>query len=282
MLPFDTSSLSASIVLVAMACVSLAISLSFRQKSRAIRKFPEHIQASTFKKTFNVFSPYAEKRRIIQEHLELLILVAVYGSFLAISFAVLKVLEFGFLLAFFTLIVCLGFLLIDETLEVRKNTNMILNALRKKTSFGKGDVEVLSFLRKTLPRLSNYHLMIALAFFAMSLAVPFVVEIFLLVFSGWAQLIFTASAVLWFFPPFVLLFTALMFGATVFVVQSAANRLKMGIFSFPSSERLNVLSEQFYRMKMFIGVQHHHPTLHTPEVPDPEKAEEQEVDSSKS
>jgi hypothetical protein len=148
MLPFDTPSVSASIVLVVMACVSLAISLSFRQKSRAIREFPEDVQASTFKKTFNVFSPYAEKRRIIHEHLELLILVAVYGSFVAISFAVLKVFEFGFLLAFFTLIVCLGFLLVDETLEVHKNTNVILSALRKKTSFGKGDIEVLNFLKK--------------------------------------------------------------------------------------------------------------------------------------
>ena len=282
MLPFDTPSVSASIVLIAMACVSLAISLSFRQKSRSIREFPEHVQASTFKKTFNVFSPYAEKRRIIHEHLELLILVAVYGSFVAIGFAVLKVLEFGFLLAFFTLIVCLGFLLIDETLEVHKNTNVILNALRKKTSFGKGDVEVLDFLRKTLPRLSNYHLIVAFAFFATSLAVPFVVEVFLFVFSGWAGLIFAASTVLWFFPPFVLLFTALMFGATVFVVQSAANRVKMRIFSFPSSERLNVLSEQFYRMKMFVRVQHHHPSLHVPDAPEPEKAEEQEVDSSES
>jgi hypothetical protein len=282
MLPFDTSSFLASIVLVVMACVSLAISLNFRQKSHALRKFPEHVQASTFKKTFNVFNPYPEKRRIIHEHLELLILIGVYGSFVAISFAVLKVLEFGFLLAFFMLIVCLGFLLIDETLEVQKNTNVILSALRKKTSFGKGDVEVLVFLRKTLPRLSNYHLMVAFAFFATSLAVPLVVEIFLFAFSGWAGLIFAAGAVLWFFPPSVLLFTALMFGATVFAVQYAANRVKMRIFSFPSSERLNVLSEQFYRMKMFVRIQHHHPTLHVPDIPEPEKAEEQEVESSES
>jgi hypothetical protein len=282
MLLFDTSSLSASIVLVVMACVSLAISLSFRQKSRALRKFPEDVQASTFKKTFNVFSPYAEKRRILHEQLELLILVAVYGSFMAISFAVLKIFEFGFLLAFFTLIMCLGFLLIDETLDVQKNANLILSALKKKTSFGKGDVEVLDFLRKTLPRLSNYHLMVAFAFLATSFAVPSVVKVFLFVFSGWAGLIFAAGALLWFFPPFVLLFTALMFGATVFVVQSAANRVKMRIFSFPSSERLNVISEQFYRMKMFVRVQHHHPSLQVPDVPEPEKAEEQEVESSES
>lgn len=280
MLPFDPPSLSASVVLVVMACVSVTLSLDFRRKSRALQKFSEHVEASIFKKTFNVFSPYAEKRRIIHEHLELLILIAVYGSFVAIGFAVLKVFEFGFLLAFFTLVVCLGFLLFDETLDVQKNTNVILNALRKKTSFGKGDVEVLNFLRETLPRLSNYHLIVALAFIVTSMAVPFVVDVFIFVFSGWARLIFVAGAVLWFFPPLVLLFTALMFGATVFVVQSAANRVKTRIFSFPSSERLNVLSEEFYRMKMFVRILHHHPTLHVPDAPEPEKAEEQEVDSS--
>jgi hypothetical protein len=280
MLPLDTPSLSASIVLVAMACVSVALSLNFRRKSRALHKLSGNVQASTFKKTFNVFSPYSEKRRVFHEHLELLILIAIYGSFVGIGFAVLKVLEFGFLLAFFTLIACVGFLLVDETLEVQKNTNVILNALRKKASFGKGDVEVLNFLGETLPRLSNYHLIVALVFIATSVAVPFAVDVFLFAFSGWARLIFAAGAVLWFFPPFVLLFTALMFGATVFVVQSASNRVKTRIFSFPSSERLNVMSEEFYRMKMFVRILHHHPTLHVPDVPGPEKAEEQEVDSS--
>jgi hypothetical protein len=279
---FDPSFFAASVVLVTMSCISLLISLNFRRKSRAIDDFPKNMNARIFKKTFNVFNPYPEKRTVIHEHLELLLLFAIFGSFVGIGFVFMAIFEFGFLLAFFTLIVCLGFLLIDETLEVQQNTNKILNALKKGIKFGKGDLEVLNFLGRTLPRLSYYHLMIAIIFFAASLTMPYVVNVVVSVFSGLAMLIFAASATLWFFPPFVILCTALMFGATIFTVQFVSNRVKMRIFRFPASERLNVLSEQFYRMKMFIGIQHHHPTLHVPEVSEPEKADQQEFDSAES
>lgn len=232
----DMPSFAASMVLVAMGFVSLAISFVLRLESRALGKCPENIQVGIFKRTFNVFNPYPERRRVIHDNLQWLILFAVYGSFVGIGFAVMKIFEFGFLLAFLTLLICLGFLLIDETLEIHKNAGIFLNAFKKHAFFGKGDVEALDFLRGTLPRLSDYHLMIAVAFFATSLAVPFVVSFFLLSFSELAGFIFAATATMWFFPPLVLLFTALIFGATVFAVQFGANRVKTRILSFPSPE----------------------------------------------
>jgi len=279
---FDPHFFAASVILVAMSFTSLLIAFNLRRKSIAIDRFPKNIEAGIFKKTFNVFNPYPSKRTVIHEHLELLILVAIYGSFVGIGYAIMKMLEFGFLLAFFTVIVCTSFLLIDETLETRENTNRILNALRKGTRFGKGDIEVFSFLRRTLPRLSNYHLVIAAVFFVASLLVSYVVNAFVLVFSGLARVIFATSANLWFFPPFVILFTALTFGGVIFIVQFLSNKVKMRIFDFPASERLNILSEEFYRMKMFVGIQHHHPTLHVPDVSEQEKADEQEIDSDES
>jgi Flp pilus assembly protein TadB len=232
----DTPSFAASMVLVAMGFVSSATSLALRLKSRELKKYPENVQIGIFKRTFNVFSPYPERRKVIHENLQWLILIACYGSFVGIGLAIMKIFEFGFLLAFITLVICLGFLLIDETLEIHKNTGIFLNAFKRHALFGKGDLEALDFLRQTLPRLSNYHLMIAVAFFATSLAVPFVVSFFLLSFSGLAGFIFTAVATVWFFPPLVLLFTALIFGATIFTVQLVANRVKTGILSFPSPE----------------------------------------------
>jgi hypothetical protein len=232
-----------------------------------------------FRKTFNVFNPYAEKRSVIHEHLQLLILVAIYGSFIGIGYAIMKIFEFGFLLAFFTMIICLGFLLIDETLDVYKNASAILNALKKRESFGKGDIEVMDFLRTTLPRLGNYHLTVAAIFLATSLAVPYVVDVFVWSLSRTAGLIFAATTFFWFFPPFVLLFTGILFAATVFVAQFAANRVKMRVFGFPSPELLNVLGEEFFRMKMFVGIQHHHPTLHVPENVEHKKEDEAEVES---
>jgi len=210
---FDTPYFAASMVLVAMGFVSLAISLSLRLKSRALEKYPKNIQIGIFKRTFNVFNPYSEQRKVIHENLEWLILFAIYGSFVGIGFAIMKLFEFGFLLAFITLIICLGFLLIDETLDVHKNASIFVNAFRKSARFGKGDLEVLAFLRHTLPRLSNYHLMVAIVFFATSLAVPLAAIVFQWAFSKFAGLIFAASAAMWFFPPLVVLFTGLLFAA---------------------------------------------------------------------
>jgi len=278
---FDTPYFAASMVLVAMGFVSLAFSLGLRLKSRALRSYPKNIQIGIFKRTFNVFNPYPEQRKVIHENLQWLIFFAIYGSYIGIGFAIMKIFEFGFLIAFITLVICLGFLLIDETLDVHKNAGIFVNAFRESARFGKGDLEVLAFLRHTLPRLSNYHLMVAVVFFATSLAVPLAVNVFLWTFSRLAGLIFAASAVMWFFPPFVLLITGLLFAATVFTVQFAANRVKMRILSFPSPEQLNVLSEEFYRMKMFAGIQHHHPTLHVPDV-EHRTEDEVEVESDKS
>ena len=232
-----------------------------------------------FRKTFNVFNPYPEKRSVIHEHLQLLILIAIYGSFIGISYALMTILEFGFLLAFFTMIICLGFLLIDETLEIHKNASAILNALKKGESFGKGDIEVLNFLRTTLPRLSYYHLTVTAIFFATSLTVPYAVDVLILSLSRIAGIIFAATAFFWFFPPFVLLSTGILFAATVFVTQFAANRIKMRVFGFPSPDLINVLGEEFFRMKMFVGIQHHHPTLHVPENVEHKKEDETEVES---
>jgi hypothetical protein len=244
---FDLPFLTASMVLVVMGFVSLAFSLILRKKSRALEKFPKRVQIEIFKKTFNVFDPYSERRKAIHENLQWLILLAVYGSFIGVGFAVLKILEVGFLLGFMVFIVCLGFLLLDETLEVHKNANIFLKAFKNGVSFGKGDSEVLDFLKKTLPRLANYHLTVAIAFFATSLAVPYLVNVLLLAIAGLAGGIFAASAALSFFPPFVLICTGILFAATVFVAQFAARRVKSRIFSFPSREPLNGLGEQFYR-----------------------------------
>jgi len=277
----DTPYFAASMVLVAMGFVSLAFSLGLRLKARALRSYPKNIQIGIFKRAFNVFNPYPEQRKVIHENLQWLIFFAIYGSYVGMGFAVMKIFEFGFLLAFITLVICLGFLLIDETLEIHKNAGVFVKALGKSAHFGQGDLEVLDFLRHTLPRLSNYHVIVAIVFFATSLAVPLAVNVFLWAFSRVAGLIFAASAATSFFPPFVLLFVGLLFAATVFAVQFAANRVKTRILSFPSPERLNVLSEQFYRMKMFVGIQHHHPTLHMPDI-EHRKEDEVEVESDKS
>jgi hypothetical protein len=276
---------AASVVLVAMGFVSLAISLNLCRKSRALEKYPKNIQIGIFKRTFNVFNPYPDHRKVIHENLQWLILIAGYGSFVGIGFAVMQLFEFGFLLAFFVLIICLGFVLIDETLEIDRNAGIFVTAFRKNTLFGKGDLEALDFLKRTLPKLRNYHLMIAVVFFATSLVVPLVVNIFLLSFSGLAGFTFAAAATAWFFPPLVLLFTALVFGATVFAVQFGANRVKMRIFSFPSPA--GAREGMWAQMRSGRYFPHAAWSIHHPKprhLPDAKhmKEEEAEVESDKS
>jgi len=281
-LEFDPSVLTASVVLIVMGCVSLAFSFTLRRKSKALSSYPENVEAKVFKKTFNVFDPYPERRRTVEGHIELLILFAVYGSFIVIGYAIAKIFETGFLLGFLTLIVCIGFLLIDETLELYKSARIFVKAIRKGVDFGKGDVEALHLIRKTLPKLSVYHLALAIVFFASSVTLPYIVNTLAQALVQVAAAIFMVSFSLRFFPPLVLLFTSLLFAGTAAMVLFAAGKVKTRVFSFSSPERLDALADQFYRMKMFTRILHHHPQLHVPEFEEPKKADEQEVEETES
>ncbi len=134
---FDTPFLTTSIVLIAMGCIVIIFSVILHRKMRALGKLPNNLKATVFNKTFNVFDPYPPHKKSISSHIELLIILACYGFFIFVAIAIAKMLELGLVLSCDTFILCLGLLMIDETLELHKNANIFIMQLKTKLTLEK-------------------------------------------------------------------------------------------------------------------------------------------------
>jgi len=279
-LGFSTPVLASSIVLVAMACISAIVSFTLYRKSRAVARFPKNLTATVFNKTFNIFDPFPESRKPFTGHLELVILLIAYVTFLVFSFVIVKVFETGLFLSLMTLIVCLGLLMIDELLEVNKNANTFMKAIDGQAKFGKGDLDALFFLEDALPRLTFYYVSLSVAFVLLSIAVPFIIDLLLLGLGNFAGSVVALNNGLSFAPHIALLFDTLLFSAGTVFILFVSGRIKDRIFGFASRETVDAAGEQFLRMKTFVGIMHHHPYLNVPEPEQAEKAEKEEPEST--
>lgn len=270
--------LASSIVLVAMGCIALLFSLILRQKSRALNSLPKNLSANVFDKTFNVFEPDEQHRKIISSHTGLIIFVAVYGSWLAAMIAVFKTFEAGGILACVTFLICAGLLLIDETQEINKNAGIFLKALRNGAGLGKGDLQALSVIRKASSKLTRYHMILATLFFASAATIPSLVNTALLATAEIAAAALAISSALTAVPMLALLVLACLFATALMVIQVGGNKIRKRVFDFPPSIPVDVVGRQFHRMKMYVGILHHHPTLREPKPEETENVNKKELE----
>lgn len=271
---FDTTFLTTSIVLITMGCISIVLSLILHRKMRALEKLPKNLKTKVFNKTFNVFDPYPPHRKSISNHIEILIILACYVFFIFIAIAIAKMLELGRVLSFATFIICLSLLMTDETLELHKNANIFIRAIEKKVNLGKGDLDALHVIKETMPQLGKYYRLLAIAFFAFSIVVPYIVTMFLLILSQFASGLITVTYALQSIPHITILIVILSFSFVAITVKFATSLVKKKLFGFPASEPIDTLGWQFLRMKLFVHILHHHPYLRVPEPDKPQKAEE--------
>jgi hypothetical protein len=257
------------LVLIVMGFVCLIFFMSLRVKFRALRRFPSDPQVKVFDKTFSVFDPYPERRKMIQRFTTLFFYFAGVGSFLFLAI-VTKMAETGLILGAVLFILCIGLMMLDEMLEIYKNACVFVNAVREGADFGKGDLIALSLVRQTLPKLSNYYLLLAIVFFASSTALPYIVPAALLALSGFVGLVVEFSASAGMAAPYIAL---LFLGVAIVIVQIVSGRLKSRILGFPQAESLSVQEHQFEQMRIYRSIQHHHPKLR---VPEPQEKREKE------
>jgi len=186
---FGTLFLVPSLVLVAMGCVSIVLYLALNQKSRAIRRLPKNLPIKVFDRTFNVFDPYPDQRKIINNYIELLIPI-IYGFIFFSWVVVFQILQMGLISGLIIFIICISLLMIEEASEFHKNAKILVNAVKNGDSLGKGDLEALSLIKKFLPKLSSYYLLLAIAFFTSSLVVPYILNMLLLLLLNllWVRL----------------------------------------------------------------------------------------------
>jgi len=274
----DISLLASSLVLIAMGCVALVFSLALSRRSRALGKLPKNLSAKVFNKTFNVFEPNKEHRKIISSHTGLIIFLAIYGSWFVVTIGVFKTFEAGGILGCIILLICAALLMIDETQELHKNAGIFIKAIQTGKGLGEGDLEALGLMRSALPKLSTYHLILSVVFFASSLAVPFLVDTVFLASAEIASAMVALTNSLKTVPIFALLLIAGLVAIAIVAIEVGANTSRKRILGFPPSIPVDVLGRQFFRMKMFVGILHHHPTLREPKPEETENINRKDIE----
>jgi hypothetical protein len=265
-------------VLVAMGCAALVFSWALGTKSRALGRLSKNLSVRVFSKTFNVFDPNMERRRIISSHTGLVVFLAIYGSWFAVTIGVITTFAAGGLLASVIFLVCAALLMVDETQELNKNAGIFVKAIGSGTALGVGDLRALFVMRRTLPKLSLYHLVLAVVFFASAFAVPYLSMTLFLAFAGAAWVFFALSSLLTAVPLLSIFAVGGLLGAVIVTILIGGDMVKRVFFGFPRSIRLDVLDSQFERMALYVHYQHHYPPLRVPEPEETEKFNRRELE----
>lgn len=257
------SFLASSVILIVMGCIFAVLALVLRRKLCALTKTSNHLSAKAFDKTFNVFNPFAGHRKVISDDVGLLILFLTFGLMWFLPLSTIKILESGFLLGIVTFLVCLNLLMLGDLLETYKLAKTFENAFHNVADLAPGDLDVFLFLKKVLARLSVYYFVLAVVFFASSVAVPLIVNTLSLVLAQFISLGFTFGY--YAFLPYAPLFGVLTLSVGTVTIMSVFGMVKNRIFDLASLGTSRSLEEQFTKMKIFVTIMHHHPTLRVPE-----------------
>lgn len=223
----------ALLVFSTMGCVSLVLSLFLHLKNHALVRLPKNLRANVSDKTFSVFNPYPEHRKSFHSYLTLLPFVSLAGGF-AIAYLTLNILAMGLALGFAAFVFCLGLMMVDEVVEIYKNADMLVKAVSTGGGFAVGDLAVLLVIKKLLPKLRAYYILLAIAFLASLVVLPYLVPAAVMAFALVVGVVeFSASAGV--LAPFGIIF---LFAAAEVAVYFAFREVRRRIFGFPSSQSL--------------------------------------------
>jgi hypothetical protein len=224
-------------VFLAMGVLCLAFSAYFYLKRRAVQKLPKNLSVNVFNKTFNVFD-LSSKRRTIHNFgfiLMLSPLTAFIWVFLFVFIVILNVLRSGLILGLFILILSMGFMMIDEALEVRESSNTFMKAVKARKGLGAGDLAIMSLVNDASRRLIIYYLLLGGIFFAAFFAMPYVFPVIFTIFTYLAGLLVGVTYSVQIFAPILTVFLFALFTVAAFIV---AKNVKARILGFSSSDSL--------------------------------------------
>lgn len=208
--------------LFVMGCLTLALFIVFRLKFNALNNLPKNLSANVFNKTFAVFDPYSERRKIVHRLLTWLPLVAMFAS-VGFALLMLVIVESGLLLTFTVLLMALGLLLMEEAPEAYQFSNAFIKAVQDRASLGFGDLKLFQMTRKILPKLSNYYLCLSIFLITLSVTLQYFWIAILWSFAQYIALILQASTAAG-IASYQL--AILLFALTTLFIQISASKIK--------------------------------------------------------
>jgi len=184
---------------------------------------PRNLSANIFDRTFSVFNPYSERRKVIHNFLliaHILPLIIGIASWYLAPLALFKVFEYGLLLSVVLLIICLNLMLIEVASETYQNAKTFINAFNNKADLGAGDLKVFQVLRTALPKLSNYYLALSILFLTLAATLGYIWYPLLWFFARVAGLILELQASIGgtiAFPVTLVLFSLMVVVVLIFI-----------------------------------------------------------------
>jgi hypothetical protein len=161
-------------------------------------------------------------------------LIAFLWTFTLVFLVFLKVLEAGLLLQLVTFLLSLGLLMLSEAAEFHSVADTLVKAAKAGRLFGRGDMKILSIVRRSMDRLAVYYLLLSFVFVTLFFALPTVFPMIMLIFSH-----FVGAAVgLTIGYSFIALFTSILAYAIIVVaIFFVGRKAKAAMFGFPISSR---------------------------------------------
>jgi hypothetical protein len=234
--PFENLSLSSFSVLLVMSIISLGLSVVFYMKSCRVRKeIPKDLTTSIFSRTFNIFNPFPEHRRIYHSYLFFIFfspLIAFTWTFIIVFIVFMQVLQAGLLLGLVIFLLCLGLLMVGEATEIYSTVGTLVKAAKNKRRFGQGDIEILSIVRNSLGRLGAYYFILSIMFIGLFFTLPIVFPTIMLVFSYFVGATVGLTIGSSFVAPIA---AAIPFALVVLTIFYVGGKAKAAVFGFPPS-----------------------------------------------
>lgn len=230
----NSYSASFSVFLI-MSIVSLGFSIIFYLESRSVKKIPRNLTVSVFNKTFNVIDLSYGGRKVFHSYLFFLILsplIAFLWTFVLVFVVFLQILEAGLILGLVIFLLCLALMMLTEATEVYADAATLRKAAKKQASFGRGDILILSIVKKILGKLSVYYLLLSITFGALFFAMPPMLPTLIFAFSQFVGLMVGATIGIPLVSPFA---AAFLFSLSMVAVFVASRKAKSALFGFKPS-----------------------------------------------
>jgi len=220
---------ASAIVLFMIGVLALVISLMFRFKFRELEKLSKKLSANVFNRTFVIFSPYSETRKIIHSFLSIIPIIAGISIFI-ISFLLFRfIVGGGLLLTLFIILIGLDLVIIEDAVELYSNSKIFIKKLQSGGNLGVGDIKVVQVMKHALPKLSKYYLGISIVFIISAVFLPHIWSVILQSLIQFTNLIFNISSFAGIVGAFLVAFTI----ATIFaIVQRMASIIKDKLLSY--------------------------------------------------
>lgn len=214
---------------LALGLMALVLSIALHLKSKTLNRLPS-LTPNVFNKTFVIFNPFADSKKMIHSFLSVLPFVIGFSS-IGLALTLLFVFSAGLFLSSIITIVGLTLIVLEQTPEIYQNSTVFVNAIQNESNVGVGDLRVLHAIMQLVPRLRNYYLVLSALFFALSAALPYAGSSVIWLFASFMGSILQASA---YAGPASFILATFLYALPLIFIQIVATVAKNKLFGHAS------------------------------------------------